>query len=228
MKLLLFDIDGTLLLAGSAPKMAMEAAFESLFAIPGAWADTVAHGNTDPLIIEYIAQNALGRSLSHDEYAQFCSLYFDRLHTELQSANSFRIMPGVPALCAQLSASPEILLGLETGNFEKSALLKLQRANLDHHFPIGGYASDSAERSEIIEKAVERARTLCDDEIVCHDIYIVGDAPQDVYAGKSLGYNTIAVATGKSSYEELLETGASHVLRDLSDSFLFLQLIGLE
>src|SRR3989338_1935415 len=174
-KILLFDIDGTLLLTGGVGKIAFEKAFDELFGIPDAWGDTIPDGKTDPIIIGEIVAKTLGRPLSQIEYSRLAERYLRYFRNEIRDAPNFRLMPGVSALLNSLSKTENVSLGIATGNLEEAAWLKLERGGIRHFFPFGGFGSDSNERSEIIQIAIKHGEKTLGRKFDAKEIYIIGD-----------------------------------------------------
>ncbi|HXV28129.1 MAG TPA: HAD hydrolase-like protein [bacterium] len=225
MKMLLFDIDGTLLLTGGAGAIAFNKAFLKLFGIPDAWGDTKPHGKTDPVIIEEIALRVLRRNLTPKEYRTLCVHYLAYFEKELHRARQFRLMPGIPELLLSLSKRKDILMGLATGNFEKVSWLKLRRGMIDHFFRFGGFGSDSSDRVEFTATAVKRGRKLVQKRVKQSDIFVIGDTPKDILTGKDLRVKTVAVSTGSSSESELAKHNPDHLFPDFKNAELFLKRI---
>ncbi len=229
MKLLLFDIDGTLLQAGPSAESSFESAFEQIFGVANCWGETIPHGRTDPDIVQEICRNNLGREISPEEYQTLTAEYVARLEPTISLCENYRVLPGVLNLLSKLEATAGVHLGLETGNIEHAAYVKLRRGSIDRFFPIGGFGSDNVERSEIVRIATARAKehyklpnTFSEQHVV-----VIGDAPQDVQAGKTFGAKTIAVATGRYSVEHLAEQQPDAVFPDLSDIPAFLAAAGI-
>ena len=130
MKLVLFDIDGTLLHDGGGGRAAFDAAFQNLFFVSEASAGVNTHGRTDPRISREAALKALGRELTARESHALHRRYVDLLPHHLASSQEFRLLDGVIELCESLHADSQILLGLQTGNLELAAEAKLSRANI--------------------------------------------------------------------------------------------------
>lgn len=216
MKLVLFDIDGTLLRCGDSPRRAFDRAFFSHFSVKLAWGPTSAHGRTDPDIIQEIAHRQLKRPLTPVEYEQLCKLYIANLEKELPQDAVYRVLPGVPKLLGLLVKQGDLLLGIQTGNMEEAAWLKLQRGGLEGYFTFGGFGSDHAERSKFIQQAIVRAVEINADRSISQ-LTVIGDAPQDIEAGQAVGAVTISVATGKTSKEQLADCRPDYLLDDLSD-----------
>jgi phosphoglycolate phosphatase-like HAD superfamily hydrolase len=136
-------------------------------------------------------------------------------------------MPGVKELLDTLSECEDVVMGLETGNLEPAAYLKLKRGGIDGYFSFGGFGSDAANRTELVRTAIKRGLAT-HSEIPDEDIYVIGDSPHDITAGKNLGINTIAVGTGLVAREKILATQPTYFLKDLSDVAAFLRYINCE
>lgn len=225
MKLLLFDIDGTLLLTGGAGKVAFEKVFEELFSVPGVWRDIVPDGKTDPIIIDELIAKNLPGGITAAQYEQLCRKYEDYFESEIDHSPRFRLMPGVPDLLKALSDEKDLLLGVATGNFEKPARLKLKRGGLDGFFPFGGYGSDSRVRLELTAKAIERAQRHAGKSFARHEIYVIGDTIHDIRAGHQLEARTIALATGSTPQETLARENPAFLWERLPDPAVFLEKI---
>lgn len=229
MKLFLFDIDHTLLYAGGAAKSAFDTAFAALFSVQDVWSNYLAHGMTDPVIFQELAEKALNRNLTALEYACLCERYLEQLEEKIHNSSGFTVKPGAAELCSLLAGCTDTHLALQTGNLERAAFLKLKRAGLDGYFGCGGFGSDSGDRAEIVKLAITRAR----EQYGCsaHDspqTILIGDAPQDILAGKASGVTTIAVATGLSSKEQLTAYQPDLVLNSLLEVEAIMEAAGLE
>lgn len=219
-KLLLFDIDGTLLLSGGVGKLAFNEAMFKVFGVPDSWGQTLPFGKTDPEILDEVVLRVCGRLPDEDEVSRVWDIYVQKFADEIQSALKFRVLKGVTSLLDYLSDRSDVLLGLGTGNLERTAYLKLDRGGISKYFNFGGFASDSRNRRELIGIAIERGKALLGVEP--SEIVVIGDAPQDIDAAKFSGAKVIAVATGNCSLSELKELGPDHALRDLGNLEEFL------
>ena len=242
MKMILFDIDGTLLLTGGVGQIAFDLAFEEIFGVPEAWQDTIPDGKTDPLIIDEIAKKALGRPLSGAEYVRLCRSYHDHFRERIKDAHRFRLMPGVLSLLETCRAERHGFMGVATGNFEEAAWSKLKRGGIADFFRFGGFAdsfqgheqatSDGDMALKVLEarcaltrEAMRRGREMAGHALAEDRIFLIGDTLHDVRAGKKLGLRTIAVATGGVSPEKLEQAKPDLVLEDLSDTDRFFKFI---
>lgn len=214
-RLILFDIDGTLLLTGGAGKMAFDRVFAELYQIEGAWKNIVPDGRTDPSLIAELCRNNLGRGVGTQEFNQIQEAYERHLGETLRLAPRFRLMPGVEALLAALAEEEGVGLGLATGNFERAAYLKLDRAGLRQYFQCGGFGSDHVDRFELTRMAVERGLQNMKRSLEPEQIFLVGDTLHDIRCGQRLGLTTVAVATGSTPKESLARLRPDFLLESL-------------
>lgn len=216
MKLLLFDIDGTILLTNGAGTRAANRAFEKIYGHSGAMDGVDAAGKTDPLILREMFGNRLSRDYTTDEAEKLFGEYVIFLEEEVENS-PIDIMPGIPYLLENLSSRKDILLGIATGNIERGARIKLRRAGLYRHFRAGGYGSDSWNREELIRIAIGRAKSLLTDGDDFEKIYVIGDTPHDIVHGRATGAVTVAVATGRYSAAELSKHEPDYVFEHFGD-----------
>jgi phosphoglycolate phosphatase len=221
-KLLLFDVDGTLVLTGGAGERAMNRAFAELFGIAHGFEGIPMAGRTDPLIVN----DALARAridAGDGGVARFRERYFAMLAEELEVPGPRKgMMPGVGPLLDVLEARPDAFLALLTGNYKEAARIKLGHFDLWRYFPCGAFGEDAAERAQLVDIAIRRCRALGAPGVAPDDVIVVGDTPLDVACAKANGVKAVAVATGPYSAAELRESGADVVFEDLSETAPFL------
>ncbi|MFO1462750.1 MAG: HAD family hydrolase [bacterium] len=223
-KLILFDIDGTLLMTGGAGKEAFNRVFAEHYGIAGAWRDIHPDGRTDPSLIVELFEKNLGRRPVPEEMQRVSSAYAEAFEEALPRSERFRLLPGVVALLNFLSEREIGLLGLATGNFESTAGQKLRHAGLHGYFRFGGYGSDHVQRVELTRIAVERGRALLGGGwLPNEEIILVGDTLHDIECGRRLGLTTVAVATGSTPRAALEAARPDFVL----DSFTPLEEVAL-
>lgn len=217
--IVLFDVDGTLLLSGGAGARALEEAFFALFGVPDAMREINPHGMTDGGICEDLFGRHLGRKGSRGEYGVLLALYLEHLERTVRESPTFHLLPGIPGVLGRLSRSGGVALGLGTGNVEKGARIKLERAGLNPLFSFGGFGGDSDDRSELLEAGFRRGEALLRTEGDGAEIrrWVVGDTRRDVNAGRACGARTVAVATGGDAYGDLARSDPDHLFADLSD-----------
>ena len=218
-KLILFDIDGTLLLSLGAGRRALVAAMSE--DIPGiaAAAETIRFdGNTDPQIVQEMLL-ASGQPVDEARIEDILHRYVDYLRRELSKpGHRTDIMPGVMELLDRLEGEEAALLGLLTGNVVAGAGLKLESGNIrPARFQLGAYGSDHATRAELPAIAAARAEPHFGRRPSGAEIVIIGDTPADVTCGNGVGARAIGVATGAYTTDDLTAAGAYAAFTDLSD-----------
>jgi phosphoglycolate phosphatase-like HAD superfamily hydrolase len=110
------------------------------------------------------------------------------------------------------------MIGLATGNIETGARIKLDRGDLNRYFTFGGYGSDSESRVELVRRAVEKAVEKSNKLIDADNVFVIGDTPLDIDAGRKAGFQTVGVATGSYSVEQLVTAGATFAISDFRQS----------
>ena len=220
MKLVLFDIDGTVLLSDGAGKRAVRRAMKEVFGTEGP-EDHRFDGKTDPQIVREL-QRLAGHPDRHiDEHLpNAIGRYVELLTEELdRPGHKSYTLPGVPELLDALEEREDAMLGLLTGNVIEGARAKLSAVGIDpERFAVGAYGSDHEIRAQLPAIARQRVFEAHGHEFVGHDIVIIGDTPSDVQCGQSIGVRAIGVATGHYSVQELLDCGAYAAFEDLSDT----------
>lgn len=223
-KLVLFDIDGTLLWGDGAARRAFEGSLAEVFGTSGDPAVRY-DGKTDRQIAR-----ELMRGEGHDDAAidarlgDVVSGYLDRLRGEVAAGDAsgsphFVALPGVAALLDALEPAEGVVLGLLTGNVAGGAAIKLAAAGIDRgRFRVNAFGCDAEHRPELPAVAQRRARELLGAELAGGDIVVVGDTPADIQCARPLGARAVGVATGRYSVDELRAHDASAVLADFRDT----------
>lgn len=218
MRLILFDIDGTLMASAGVGMRALGRAMREVTGLDLSLLGVLPDGKTDPGIVREAFQ--LGGLAEHawlEAEKALLERYPDYLDEELRGPEAgLRVMPGVPALLERLHAHPDFHLGLLTGNLERTALLKLRMVGLDHYFPIGGYGSDCFQRDNLGRYALERARRHYGGDYAPERVWLVGDTERDVQAARAIGARVLAVATGRYTRAQLEEHLPDVCLDDLT------------
>lgn len=226
MKLLLFDIDGTLILSGGAGLRAMTRAFARLYGIADGLAGVNLSGRTDNSIL----RDALAKfdlPDTEEVEAEFKALYFELLAEEMPlPVDGKRIMPGVAELLEALASRPEVHLGLLTGNWQTSGYLKLADFGLDRYFQFGAFADDSSIRDELLPFAVERFERRHKLRPQPEEVYVIGDTPYDIRCARPHGARAVAVAAASHSLTDLAAWSPDHLFADLTDTAAALEVLG--
>ena len=219
MRLVLWDIDGTLVDTSGHGRDAFEDAFAQVLGRPATLGDIAMSGRTDHSIaLELLEIN--GEPVADERLPEIFTALSGALDARRDGiARDGRVLPGVPEVIAALAARENVAQSLLTGNIEPNAHVKLTALGLDGllDMEIGGYGSDSGIRPELVDVARRKAREVRGLDVERTDTVLIGDTPLDVHAAHQNGARAVAVATGKFSVQELLGTGADAVLPDVSD-----------
>lgn len=218
-KLLLFDLDGTLLLSSGAGRRAMEQAGKDVFGEEFSLAGMSIAGGLDPIILRRAVED-MGATLDDRLHAEFRAAYTEALTLELRTAHTYSL-PGVAHLLERLRDRQDVAVGLLTGNYQETGRLKLTRAGLDpEDFNPTIWGDQAATRPALVRLALEGATSLEPTGVI-----VIGDTPHDVNCAKVNDCRSVAVATGSFTLEELSDAGADLALVDLSDPDPLLRLI---
>ena len=223
--LLLWDIDGTLTLSGGAGMRALEAALSREFKRDNSLSSIDFAGRTDIWIMRQIFAH-VGLPDDDANIQRLINAYLAELPTALQNPGN-RVLPGVAAALAALAAHGGCVQALLTGNVERGARIKLGHHKLSHYFAWGAFADDGERRNDLGPVALRRAREKHGIEFAPERVFVIGDTPHDIACGKVIGAQTIAVATGQYSVDELRAANPTFVLADLSDTASLLRALGL-
>ncbi|MBM4144844.1 MAG: HAD family hydrolase [Nitrospira sp.] len=220
MRLVLFDIDGTLIDSGGAGVRSLDLALKDLFSIENGFHGISMAGKTDTQIIkEGIIKHGLSASGTIDAVIK---AYLNYLRREINNDRK-HVKPGIYEALKELKPLQNLGLGLLTGNIEQGARIKLEPFRLNEYFPAGAFGSDDEDRNNLLPIALKRFEELFQQKIEPDNCIIVGDTPRDVECAHIYGAMCIAVATGPYSYNDLIEAGADYVVQDLSDRNALLQ-----
>ena len=217
--IVLFDIDGTLVLTGRAGLRGMNAAFSRLYGSVEALEGIPVAGRTDRAIV-CDALRAAGLAVTSDEILRLRDAYVADLQIEIgKPVPDFSgVLPGVEALLDELEARPDVSVGLLTGNFEAGARIKLGHFDLWDRFAFGAFGDDHDDRNALVPIALSRAREAGIAEPPADRVVVIGDTPLDVACARAHGARAVAVATGSFSSDQLREAGADVVVDTLVDA----------
>ena len=223
MKLLLFDIDGTLLHANGSGRRAVEDALSRLCGRRISTEDVSFSGKTDPQIMRDILRiNGLDPDQSPNLVDDALSAYEETALRSLQP-DDVELLPGVSALLERLAETAHVQLALLTGNIESMAYRKLEAVNLDGYFAFGAFGSDHADRNALPAVALRRALDHTGHAFAGPDTVIIGDTAHDITCGRSIDAFAIGVCTGRYSRTDLAPHNPDVLLDDLSDPSAFLR-----
>lgn len=223
-RLILFDIDGTLVEGGPA-KEAFCTAMIAIFGTAGALESYSFAGKTDPQIArELLVASDFDDGDIDAKLPDLWERYLGELKHRIID-DPMRLLPGVGELIEALETESEVALGLVTGNIVRGARLKLGSVGLDGRFHVGGYGSDHEEREYLPGIALSRAAETWGVSFEADRVFVVGDTPRDVQCGKHHGTRTVAVATGHFDAEQLATAGADVIFEDFSEVSAVLEIL---
>jgi phosphoglycolate phosphatase-like HAD superfamily hydrolase len=212
MRVLLFDIDGTLIRSGGAGKLAMESALQSAFGVPEILDRVPYSGRTDPGIgRDLLTLHGIAPTAANLDRLQ--SAYLARLPAAL-TAKQGEVLPGVVE--ALRRERREAAVGLLTGNVKAGAEIKLRHFGLWDFFPFGGFADGLADRDDVARRALAEAEAYVGRAVNPADVWVIGDTPSDVTCARAIGANAVIVATGWHTHAELLAAEPDHFLPDFT------------
>lgn len=218
-RLLLFDVDGTLIRSDGAGRAAMMAALTALFGpLTGAEGYRM-DGKTDPRIVADLLTAA---GIAPDRIQSSLPLVYERMRTEAEAhyaQHDITPCAGVTSLLARLNGRSDVVLGLVTGNIAQTAPLKLQAAGLDpNQFRLGAYGSDHADRNQLPAIAMQRATTLTGHAFSGANTVVIGDTPADILCARAGGATAVAVASGWHGSSTLAQYHPDHLFDNLTDT----------
>jgi phosphoglycolate phosphatase len=201
-KLVLFDIDGTLIQTGGAGEKAFGRVAELVFGIPNGTARVHFAGRTDPSIVrEFFGHYSIPPT--PENFRRFFDAYVFLLDDLLRRLDG-KVLPGATEMIAAFAALPHRpTIGLLTGNIRLGAQIKLSHYGLWPHFRTGGFGDDHEDRNQIAAIARDRAQRFWPHGLRGEEILVIGDTPRDIECARAIGARVLAVATGKFSVEEL-------------------------
>ena len=214
-RLLLFDIDGTLIHSGGAGVHALKSSLRERFAITDDLHDIEIAGMTDSGIVVSIL-NKHKIPATNENVSAFLDSYVHFLSLELPR-RAGKLLPGVLELLEKVKTRRHLVLALLTGNVSRGAQLKLEHYGVWHFFEFGAFADDHHDRNRLGTVARARANEKHGRQFSESEIDVIGDTPRDIACGKAIGARTIAVATGTWSRDKLTKYEPDFLIDDFSD-----------
>lgn len=218
-RLVLFDIDETMIHSSGAGRRALERALFDVFERKITFDGITLSGKTDPQIIGEVLH---ANGLSDEQCAELLDRIFERylpyLEEEIGRAEEYRLHEGVVELLEVLRTNGGTFVGLLTGNIERGARIKLQRFDLNRYFEFGAFGCDSANRMDLPAVAHQRATKKFGHAIERHEIVIIGDARNDVLCAKGYGAKALAVCTGRTTKDTLMQLEPHYIFDSLKDT----------
>ena len=226
-RLVLFDIDLTILHTAGSGLCAMTDVLREFTGHEGDVIPIRFDGKTDPLIVPELFE-VNGYALTPDRYEPFMQRYIAKLDEVQRTQTDWFLFPGVKEIISRIWETEGFHLALVTGNDERGARLKLAPFDLNRYFPIGGFASDSAVRRELIPIAIRRAEAHYGMVFDRRNVIVIGDSVGDVKSANAEGIRCLAVMTGRTTREELRNAGGCTIIPDLSDGDKVMEILSCE
>ena len=220
-KLVLFDIDKTLIDRSICHHVAFSYAFKEVYGVTIDISIINYAGMTDPQIaVEVLKRVGLDENLIKSKLDKCMDAVVDYFKENVERED-IPALDGAKELLDALENN--VIIGLITGNLEPIALEKMRKAGLSHYFQVGGFGSDNINRAELVKTAIKRAKDI--HGFNGSEVFVFGDTPRDINAGLEAGAKSIGVATGKYSKKELKDSGADFVFDNLKDKEKIVEII---
>jgi len=231
-RLLLFDIDGTLLHTGGAGISAIHEGMRNAFDLRNT-ADQMPPlelgGATDAGLARFLFNHfEIDHSTENEE--AFYNAYHECLSQNLahhSKINTGHLLPGVTELLESLNKHDHLALGLLTGNIQRGAWTKLEQFDIEHFFQTGAFGDDHHDRNHLGPIAIDRAAQHFECDFSAEDTIIIGDTPKDIACARACGACAVAVATGTFTFEALSSFEPDHLFENFEDESSFFKVIGL-
>lgn len=221
-RLLLWDIDGTLIRGGGVGSDAINQAAATAAGRPLGGEPVMMHGKTDPQILTEIFRAAEIAEHLIPDLLPAAMEEAERLLAEAEADLRTRgsVIKGVVEVLDRLAGRPGVRQSLVTGNLVGNAAVKLATFELSHYFDVevGAYGTDHADRNELVPIALERVERIRGESYRPDDVWVIGDTPSDLACARAAEVRCLLVATGTIAIEQLEATGADAVFADLTDT----------
>ena len=219
-KLVLFDLDGTLVNAGGAGRIALRKAMKALYGKEPVFAHSLISGRTDLDNFSIVYELLKKKKPTAAEMKKMKAKYLELLPLEVHAAvrcKKYDLIPGVKKFLEFLAKDKDIILGLGTGNLEQGAQIKLAPSKLGHYFSIGGYGEDGHTREDMLRAAVKRAEKKFKIKLSPDQVYVIGDTHRDICAAKNCGFHSAVLTNGFGEADKIQRAAAELEMKDFKE-----------
>ncbi|WP_428040849.1 HAD family hydrolase [Candidatus Avelusimicrobium fimicolum] len=231
-KLVLFDLDGTLVNAGGAGRTSLRKAIKELYGVEPEFDHSLISGRTDldnfSIVYSLIKK---GKKPTAAEMKKMKAKYLEILPTEVHAVvrcKKYDLVPGVEKFLKMLAKDKDVILGLGTGNLEEGAKIKLEPSKLASYFTVGGYGEDGQTREEMLQAAVKRAEKKFKTKLEPDQVYVIGDTHRDICAAKNCGFHSAVLTNGFGDAQKIQRAAAELETKDFNDLTTFCVWLGLK
>lgn len=231
-KLVLFDLDGTLVNAGGAGRTSLRKAIKELYGVEPEFDHSLISGRTDldnfSIVYSLIKK---GKKPTAAEMKKMKAKYLEILPTEVHAVvrcKKYDLVPGVEKFLKMLAKDKDVILGLGTGNLEEGAKIKLEPGKLASYFTVGGYGEDGQTREEMLQAAVKRAEKKFKTKLEPDQVYVIGDTHRDICAAKNCGFHSAVLTNGFGDAQKIQRAAAELETKDFNDLTTFCVWLGLK
>lgn len=231
-KLVLFDLDGTLVNAGGAGRTSLRKAIKELYGVEPEFDHSLISGRTDldnfSIVYSLIKK---GKKPTAAEMKKMKAQYLEILPTEVHAVvrcKKYDLIPGVEKFLKMLAKDKDVILGLGTGNLEEGAKIKLEPSKLASYFTVGGYGEDGQTREEMLQAAVKRAEKKFKTKLEPDQVYVIGDTHRDICAAKNCGFHSAVLTNGFGDAQKIQRAAAELETKDFNDLTTFCVWLGLK
>lgn len=231
-KLVLFDLDGTLVNAGGAGRTSLRKAIKELYGVEPEFDHSLISGRTDldnfSIVYSLIKK---GKKPTAAEMKKMKAKYLEILPTEVHAVvrcKKYDLVPGVEKFLKMLAKDKDVILGLGTGNLEEGAKIKLEPSKLASYFTVGGYGEDGQTREEMLQAAVKRAEKKFKTKLEPDQVYVIGDTHRDICAAKNCGFHSAVLTNGFGDAQKIQRAAAELETKDFNDLTTFCVWPGLK
>ncbi|MGB2578868.1 phosphoglycolate phosphatase-like HAD superfamily hydrolase [Elusimicrobium simillimum] len=219
-KLVMFDLDGTLVCSGMCGKDGLDKAIFNLFGKKPSYDISLISGNTDSKNFPIVFEQTMGRKIKPAELKKLKEEYLKVLPGVVAAkvkSKAYKNVKGVEKFLTALAKQKDVCVALGTGNFEDAAYIKLKPAKLDKHFKTGGFGETGADRAKMLAAGVKRAEKDFKTKFPAENVYIIGDTYKDVLAAKENGYHSAVILSGEGDQKKLQRAAAEVEVKDFTD-----------